>query len=214
MFNPEISELTENVEGLTDKVGILASDMASLKAQLGAFQNWQAWLAFVTDAKACGKRLDELSGLVAQAIKAKAEAEAAEASLASAKAAQEAELAVRKAELDSFHASVTTHAQNVLTSRETVFLALSEMQRLDNQMRRAVMSYGGILDGYNERISELPSWKSLNQDLLGIADAHMDGNEGSARPETSSSNVVPDNLVEGSTLTRRSARPRPSRADA
>ena len=81
-------------------------------------------------------------------------------------------------------------------------------------MKRAVMNYAGMLDGFNERISDLPSWDSLRADLLGVRDYAYDADpnsSGDGRLANEDIATTPDNLVAGSTLTQHRA-PRPPRA--
>jgi hypothetical protein len=166
----------------------------------GDFERLADLIRLVTDGKACAKRAEELVGLTTAAIEAKAEAEAAQAALAAAKAAQEAELAEREQELNEFAERLREREQAVVNARETVLGGLAHMRGLDKQMKCAVMNYAGVLDSFNERLQDLPSWESLNRDMLG-QDPHFDGAEPARVAQETENEPVP-NRVAGSNLTR------------
>jgi hypothetical protein len=132
----------------------------------------QKFICLILDAKACAKRCEELTALTVQAIEAKAAAEQAEASLVAAKAEQEAVLAQQRQDNDTQSERLREREYALVISRDTVFAALGEMRTLDGQMKRALLNYAGMLDGFNERIQSLPSWESLHRDLLGSPDPH------------------------------------------
>jgi hypothetical protein len=180
------------------------SETAGLAAELGELEKLQNFVKLILDAKACAKRCEELSALTMQAIEAKAAAEQAEASLAAAKAEQEAAFAAREQEFQEQAERLRAREYALVVSRETVFAALAEMRTLDGQMRRSVMNYAGMLDSFNERLSELPSWQSLHRDLFGSPDPHYGEHKsehGRGDLDSSFEEVVPDQPA-GGTLTR------------
>ncbi|WP_315729133.1 hypothetical protein [Bradyrhizobium sp. SZCCHNS2015] len=147
-------------------------DLAATKSELDKLMTIAA---FVLDSKACARRVDELKALTAQAIEAQTAAEAAQADLAKLKIAQEAAFEERAAELFLRHQAAVEIEQAIERDRTTILRVLDEIRRLDTQMKHAVMSYGGLLDNFNARIQEMPSWEMLNKDLLGKydSDAHF-----------------------------------------
>jgi hypothetical protein len=90
---------------------------------------------------------------------------------------------------------------------------LAAATRLDEQMRRAVMNYGGLLANFNEALQGLPSWASLGRDLLGISDAHFDDGADVRVHDPVVSGPV-EHAIAGATITRSIPRaPKPSHAD-
>jgi hypothetical protein len=206
LFKNPLEEADNNgLKALKKDFTELVSDVAGMRMHLQGLASTSAWIRLVTDGKACDRRAQELTALTVQTIEAKAAAEHAEASLAGAKAAQEAEFAKREEELRALSERLRQREYALVTSRETVFGALHEMQHLDEQMRRAVMNYGGILAGFNSAIQTLPNWESLSRELLGKSDAHH--NEGVAEgvftpqlPDTE--DELAPNQVAGGSMTR------------
>jgi Mg2+ and Co2+ transporter CorA len=145
-----------------------------LAAELGGLDQLMALVRFVTDAKACGKRVEELVAMTTGAIEATAAAEQARAALAQATTEQEAALAKRKQEVDAYCDEALKKDRDADGKLKRVRADIGEMRRLDEQMRRAVMSYAGMLNHFNERIQDMPSWETLDRELLGKSeDAHF-----------------------------------------
>jgi chromosome segregation ATPase len=172
-----------------------------------------ALIALMADPQAAKARFLEFIAERTGAEKAIAALESAKAAWALEKAAQETALAKRKQELDAYSDSLSKLSSEIKQTKETIFGARDQIQRLDVQMKFAIMNYGGLLQGFNERLQEMPSWESLNRELLGRSDAHFDNNDTStARGEVSTEiERVPD-APEYATI-RRSKSSRPSRAD-
>ncbi|WP_316228634.1 hypothetical protein [Bradyrhizobium sp. SZCCHNR1045] len=105
-----------------------------------------------------------------QAIEAQAAAEAAQAELAQLKAKHEAAFEERAAELFQRHQATEELEQSIDLDKQTVLRVLSEIRTIDMQLKHAAMNYGGILEGFNARLADLPDWESLNRDLLGKYD--------------------------------------------
>jgi hypothetical protein len=177
-----------------------------------AFEDALALIKLAADPKAYQKQLDGLMAATVKASEAKAAAARQEASLAVKEAAQNAAFAKREGELDAYHGSLLKRESETKQTRQTIFGALAEMQRLDAQMRRAVMGYGGLLEGFNERLQELPSWEALGN-LLGRSDVHFDE---SAQPDRGEASGETERLPDAPMMAtiRRSKPPRPSRQTA
>jgi hypothetical protein len=175
-------------------------DHHSLIPPASGFTDAMTLLAIAADPKSAEKRLNAIRSEIAKFAEAKAEVEAAQAALASAKAEQEAELGKREQELNEYAERLREREYAVVRSRETVLDAVDHMRTLDKQMKRAVMSYAGILDSFNERLQDLPSWEALNRDMLG-SDPHFDGDEPVRVAQETETEPVP-NTPEGGTLMR------------
>jgi len=166
-----------------------------------------ALIKLVTDPKRAKANLDAIT---AGRTRLKDERDAA-AREAKARAAaldeREREIAKREVALDTYEQSLTDRENKIEHKSEIIFSALHKVQRLDEQMRYAVMNYGGILSQFNDRLQALPTWESLNREFLDIKDAHLSQDDPSgqfARAEPTLGTELPENLVAGSMLRRAS----------
>jgi hypothetical protein len=182
--------------------------------KMDGFAEAMILLKLATDPEATKARLSELKAAETAAALREEAATQAEVSLAKQKAEQEAAIAKERQELDAFHDSLIKRERAASDKLERATSYLRDMQRLDEQMRRAVMNYGGLLANFSDRLQEVPNWQALDKILLGVADAHMDGNDAVTARDEAGDNELPADLVAGSSLTRRNPRPpKPSRSD-
>jgi hypothetical protein len=193
-----------------EEFNALGSDVAALRAQLGAFANLQGWLKFITDAKACSRRADELSAIAKQAIESLGELEAGRAELAAAKTAQEAQLAARARAVVDREEAVSVREEAVAAEYAGITGARAMVERETELLKSRLMHYGGIV---RQPLQDSFSFEQVENLLHGRRqDAHFDGNEGTPREQGGLGVEDPPDMVRGSTLTRstqhRGARPR------
>jgi hypothetical protein len=184
-----------------DELNALASDVAALKAQLGAFQNLQGWLAFITDAKACGKRADELKALTVQAIEALATLEAGKTEWATARSAQEAELAARARAVVDREDAVQIREESVTEREARIGEASALVERQTDLLKSRLMNFAGIVQ---HPLQDDFSFEVVVNMLRGARDVHYDSDQSTprARDHDMTDTQEPENLVLGSTLTR------------
>lgn len=180
---------------------------------------------FVLDAKACAKRLEEVTAMTIAANEAEAAARRAETALA----ARVAELDARSAALDTREAALeavekrwrgrmaTVEARERHLSddgqRAWLLEKIEEARGRDERTRRHVMRIARLDSHYNEALQSFPSWDAIVQAIT-PGDAHFD-----ATPDTDATSAeplydplqAPESLPAGVNLTRsprRGAAPR------
>lgn len=191
-IDEQTSEATEEVTTPTPAAAA-APDPFAMLADL---------LALVTDAKGCGVRLRDLQAKTAALTKAAAEAAVARAALAE----REAELTARAAEIGQRAAEresrILVMLRDVEHSRSAFRDHADKIRQLDEQMRRRVAHYGGLLEQFNDKLQDLPSWDQIDA-AYGIRD------DGNAFDEGADEFLPPEpveGVPAGVTLTR--SRPR------
>jgi hypothetical protein len=149
----------EDVERVT-------ADVAGLRAQLASFAGLQQQIGFVLDAKACGRRVEELIGLTAAAIEAKAGLEATRADFDS-----------RKAQLDRYEERIDEKAVEVYAKKceaEDKERRLLEIQNdittAGDRFKREILRYSGLAQHHSEQFASLPDWDGLAATVLGTRD--------------------------------------------
>ncbi|CCE06450.1 hypothetical protein BRAS3843_1730019 [Bradyrhizobium sp. STM 3843] len=173
-------------------------EAAGLSSELGELERLQNFIRLILDAKACGKRCEELTALTVQAIEAKAAAAQAETSLAAAKAEQDAAIDKRWLEVRQYHETVLAKDRDADQKLSRAKEVSAQVWQLDENMRRAVMRYSGWL--HNDALQSLPTWDDLDRSVLGVRDAHYDDDSAMAVADETE-NVPSPNRIPGSTLT-------------
>jgi hypothetical protein len=166
---------------------------------LNELQRLAAICQFFLDPKARAKQIEELSAMMIAAEARIAAAEQAEASLAQAKAEHDKrETAIREQEFE-----LHTKSQLVEGRHRELSSYARHLGEIEDQIKIRLLRHVGALEYYNPTIQRLPEWAAVDREL-GISDAHYDGNEGTPRDHGTGATEPPENLIQGSTLTRAS----------
>jgi hypothetical protein len=176
----------------------------------GAFDDVLSLIRLVTDMKTYGKRLENLQAEIAKADARIEAAEGAEAKLA----LRVAELDRREAKIADLEVETAARSARVDDKQNRLHEIFADIKTQGDRFKREKLRYAGVLEHFNERLQDLPDWTALAQLVLGQPDPHMSGDHQALRTASDDGIEVPENLIEGSTLTRRSSRPpKPSRSD-
>jgi small-conductance mechanosensitive channel len=177
-------------------------ETAVLTSELGELERVQNFIRLILDARACGKRAEELQQLTVQTIEAKAAAEAARAGLAEEQAKRFAEIEAKRAELDQAWARWKSADDQTKRDRQQIEGWLQQYETIEQNIKSALMAYGGLLQNFQPRIQEMPSMHQLLNALRGTRDPHMDADPVREAAGSGLGNEAVEHAPEGSTLTR------------
>lgn len=172
--------------------------------ETGAVQQLTALIALIVNPKAAQAELDRLT-----AAAARAREEVTAAGRAQAAAKHEADVATKaKAALADKEVDIARQLAVVDEHRTIVTGLLADVQTREDQLKRRVMTYAGILPP--GPLQDMPTFEAIDREA-GVGDAHIDNHvpEGEFKI-----GPLPDQVA-GSTISRsvRSRPPRPVHAD-
>ena len=130
-----------------------------------AFTTAEALIRLAADPAAFEARLRDLQSQTATALEAKAAAEAAAALLAEREAAvaqQQAKLNEREHEVASREAHLHFSVKDATERLRKSYLSQVE---LDSAIKRRVLRFAGMLEGFSSPLQQLPEWSSIERML-------------------------------------------------